>query len=612
MKKSLLAIAFATMACAVNAQQQDLPVDGKLESVVDASGKVNREAYLKAASAWGPISQNSRLGPSFEDLNPNATEDRPTNFKPESKPCAISFANRCNPYELGRDGCKMDNDYWSDSGQVAYVPNNMHDDPGLDRVQTFAYYNHVFALSPRLDYASGKPHPEPQTREKDYVKLDGHTLRYPVAMERNYGMLQNEELIVYRDGFFGVAGTQTSRAGNERPFPGIVFPKNKVPMGVAVTTQNEFALVPVWDTDAMHGQLAVIALEAKYLKFHTWPYMGLPNQGSFSDFKLLGYVDLPMAAPTSVAAASNGWWGGPSQTGGKVLSQIDLANAGTRHGMDKGDMGWASVISTKGYAIVASKDENKAAIVDLTPLLSYVRESYLSSQESFDETTKNKGQGPGQWPATFAEKPEITPKVIWQMDVPRPTAVLAGLRIDRWSQDRFKAYVASEDGTISIIDASPLMARWSWERRGKLGVMGTFKVGRNPVAMIFLRFGGSTAPIGPANLAGDPLNNLLWIACRGDREIVHAATWGAKGGIVRVIKDTRMGDPVGLSVASRGNILSVADFNGKKLISYRIGPITDRYKVHYGCGEDGKAWFEVGGELSVEGKPFLINSVNVN
>jgi len=609
MNKSLLAIAFGLAACAANAS---LPVDGKLDPVVDGSGKVNREAYLKAASAWGPVSQNSRLGPSFEDLNPGATDDRPTNFKPESKPCAISFANRCNPYELGRDGCTMDNDYWSDSGQVAYVPDDMNDDPGLDRVQTFAYYNHVFALSPRLDYASGKPHPDPQTRTSDYQKLLGHFPRFPVAMERNYGMLQNEELVVYREGLLGVAGTQTSRAGNERPFPGIVFPKNKVPMGVAVTTQNEFAIIPIWDTDTLHGQLAVIALEAKYLKFHTWPYMGLPNQGSFSDFKLLGYVDLPMAAPTSVAAASNGWWGGPSQTAGKVLSQISLADAGVRRGMTAGEMGWQAVIATKGYAIVASKDENKVAIVDLTPLLTYVRESYLSSQESFDATTKNKGQGPGQWPATFAEKPEITPKVVWQKEISRPTAVLAGLRVDRWSQDRYKAYAASEDGTISIIDASPLMSRWSWDREGSLGVMGTFKVGRNPVAMIFLRFGGSTAPIGPADKAGDPLNNLLYIACRGDREVVSAATWGAKGGIVRVIKDTRMGDPVGLGVASRGNILTVADFNGKKLISYRIGPMTDRYKVRYGAGADGKAPFEVGGEMAVQGKPFLINSVNVN
>ena len=107
-----------------------------------------------------------------------------------------------------------------------------------------------------------------------------------------------------RDGLLAVAATQTSRAGSERPYPGFKFPKHKVPRALAVTTSNEFALVTIWDTDRNRGQLAVIALEGKYLPFHTWPYMAMPNQGSFSDFKLLGYIDLPMNSPDAVAAAS--------------------------------------------------------------------------------------------------------------------------------------------------------------------------------------------------------------------------------------------------------------------------------------------------------------------
>ena len=110
------------------------------------------------------------------------------------------------------------------------------------------------------------------------------------------------------------------RAGqlHERPFPGYEFPAHKIPTSIAVTTANEFALVTMWDTSTKKGQLAVLALEGKYIPFHTWPYMGMPNQGSWSAFKNLGYIDLPMKAPTSVAAASNGWWSGPSQTGGLV------------------------------------------------------------------------------------------------------------------------------------------------------------------------------------------------------------------------------------------------------------------------------------------------------
>lgn len=596
---------------------QPVPPDGPIVQVVGADGKVDAAAYAKVARLYGQQSIGERLGPTYEQLNPNAKDDRPTLYRPPSKTCELSFANKNSPYELGRDGCMPDDDYWSDGGQVAYVPDDPARDPGVDRVQTFAYYNHVFALSPRLDFASGTPHPDPQTRENDYKTLLGHFPQHPIAMVRDYGMLQNEALVVYREGLLGVLGTQTSRNGNERPYPGLMLPPNKVPTSLAVTASNEFAIISVWDTDTQHGQLAIVALEAKFLPFHTWGYMALPNQGSFSDFKLLGYVDLPMSAPTSVSATSNGFWGGPSQTANKVLSQIDLNDDGTRDGLSKGDYGWSTIISNNGYAIVASKSENKVAIVDLTPLFKYVRTSYLSSRESFLATTKNRGSGPGQWPATFTEKPELTPKVVWQETVEKPTAVLAGIRLDRWSQDRFKAYVASEDGTIHILDTSPLMAQFDWEKKGQLGEIGTFKVGRNPVSMVFARFGEGGLPlIGKDRfdrpLSCDPLNNTFYVACRGDREVDAVVTWEGKGAVYRKIRDTRMGDPVAVSVGSRGYIVTVADYNGKKILSFRIGGLADRHGRYYGAGEDGKADLEFCGDMPVLGKPFLMSSINVN
>jgi len=590
---------------------QPVAPDGEVASILSKEGAVDRDAYKKVAELWGPQSISDRLGPTFEKLNPGATDDRPTLYKPPSLKCDLSFANRSNPYELGREGCKPDNDYWSDSGQVAYVPDDPANDPGIDRVQTFAYYNHVFSLSPRLDFASGSPHPDQQTREVHYKEMLGHYPQHAVAMVRNYSMLENEALVIYREGLLGVLGTQTSREGYERPYPGIMFPPNKVLTAIAVTASNEFALITVWDTETLRGQLAVVALEAKYLPFHTWPYMGLPNQGSFSDFKLLGYIDLPMAAPSAVAASSNGFWGGPSQTNNKVLSQIELKDDNTRQSLDHGEMGWSGIVAKNGYALVASKTENKIAIVDLTPLFKYVRESYLSSKESFEATVKNRGSEPGKWPATFAENEKIKPHVIWEKSIPSPTAVLAGLKIDRWSQDRYKAYAACEDGTIHILDTSSLMARYDWEKSEKLKELGTFKVGRNPVSMVFTRFGDAGLPL-IAKGNPDPLNNTFYVACRGDREVLGVVTWDGKGKVFRRIRDTRMGDPVAVSVGSRGYILTVADYNGKKILSFRIGVIVDRHNQVYGAGEDGKDPFEFCGELSFAGHPFAVTSVNVN
>ena len=584
------------------------------QSIYKSDGSLNLALYGSLALSYDRATMDYRLGPAFDDLNPLAADTRPTLFETASRPYNSGYI-RVNPYEIGGSPSK-DNDYWSDSGQVGYVP-DVATDPGLDRIQTYAYYDHVFATSPRLDWASGRPHPDPQTQVSCYQTQFGELPKYPIAMVRNYGMQQNEALVLYQDGYLAVAGTQTSRASNERPYPGLVFPANKVPTAIAVTTSNEFALVTIWDTDTHTGQLAVIALEGKYLPFHTWPYVAMPNQGSWSGFKLLGYIDLPMRMPTAVAAASNGWWSGPSQTGGYVLSQIDLSHDAERRLVYDGD--WSAVVATGGYAIVASKYDNTVAIVDLTPLFSYIRESYLSSADSFNKTMAARGWEPADFPVAFSLNPASTPQVVWQAQLDKPTAVLAGLRLDRWTKDYFKAYVATEDGTISIIDTSPLMKRYSYEKLGSLRIAGSFNVGRNPVSMCFARRGEPMdLPLLPYAQNGtqsnpDPLNNLFYVAVRGDRKVVAAVTFGGEGAVYRTIQDKRMDDPVAVSTAVRGPIVSVADFRGKKILSFRVGNITDsRNGRTYGCGADGTAPFELAGELSFYGYPFLINSTNVN
>jgi hypothetical protein len=606
--------------------QKELALEEKLESsppvpglpslssiLYGVTGQLNQALYGTLALSYDKATMETRLGPSFADLSPKAADDRPNVYLRSSKSYSKGYI-RVNPYELGAP--VKDGDYWSDAGQVGYIP-EAASDPGLDRIQTYAYYDHVFAISPRLDWTGKTPHPELQTREPFYATLFGEAPRHPIAMVRNYGQQCNEALVLYRDGYLGVAGTQTSRTNDERPYPGFVFPAHKVPTGIATTTGNEFALVTIWDIQAKKGQLAVLALEGKYLPFHTWPYMGMQNQGSWSAFKLLGYVDLPMKTPTSVSAASNGWWSGPSQTGNKVLSQIDIGKESDRKNLYTGS--WTAVVAKAGYAIVASQYDNKACIVDMTALFTYMRESYLSSAESYKRTLAARGLGDSQFPQAFSVNASIKPQVIWETDVATPTCVLAGMKLDRWTKDHFKAYIAARDGTIQIIDTSSIMARASWDRVAELRVVGSFNVGRNPVSMCFTRRRDSkNFPLLPKLKDGtqaisDPLNNLFYVAVRGDRKVVGVVTFEGKGAIYRTIKDKRMGDPVAVSTAVRGPILSVADFRGKKIISYRIGTIKDnRNGKSYGPGADGKAEFECAGELPVAGYPFLVNSTNVN
>ncbi len=596
-----LAVGAALFAAAV------ISINPARAQSVFVNGQLNATNYKLQALTWTKSTMETRLGPAY-----TGTASRPLVYKPASK-IRVNGYPRTNPYELGSNP-STDGDYWSDAGQVGYIP----DDPtkvGLDRIQTFAYYDKVYAISPRLDYTHSKPSPDPQTLDPYYATLFGGIPKQPIAMHRGYGLRQNEALVLYRDGYLGVAGTQTSRAAKDRPYPGLVFPVNKIPTAIAITQQNELALVTVWDITARKGQLAVIALEGKYIPYHTWPYMGLPNEGSWSAFKLLGYIDLPMVAPTSVSATSNGVWKGPSETDNRVLSQISLSN--DKHRKNVYDGAWAKLVATAGYAIVASREENKVTIVDLTPVLQYFRTSYLSSASSFTSTLAARGSGASQFPQTFSARPSIKPTIAKTFSIPQPTAVLAGLRMERWTKDRHKAHVLSRDGNMHIIDTSPIMARFSYEKRGTLDVMGKFYVGKNPVAMCFTRFKDKNVPLitkgADGNITPDPLNNTIHVALRGDRKVVTVVSFGGQGKVYRTINDQRMADPVALSVAERGNILTVADFRGKKIISYRIGNIKDsRNGVTYGCGPKGTDGFECGGELKLPGYPFLVGTANVN
>lgn len=577
---------------------------------------LDKAAYEAAARAFDRAGISDKLGPTFEELNPGAPDTRPTLFKqPSTRRVSGSFSNKTDPYELGTNP-RTDGDYWSDTGQVAYVARELTN-PGIDRIQTFAYYDRVYALSPRLDWASGRPSPDPQTRESTYINLLGKNPTQPIAMVRGYGMQANESLVIYKDGLLAVAGGQTSRKGTDRPYPALLFPTHKVPTAIAVTTENEFALITIWDTELQRGQLAVVALEGKFIPLHTWRYMGLPNQGSWSDFKLLGYVDLPMTMPSAVSAASNGYWNGPSQTAGKTLGQIDLAIDANRKLVYEGD--WRATVATKGYAIVASQRENMAVVLNLSPLFDYMRQSYLSSSASFKSTVANRGSADTKFPQTFSVRPTSMPVIVYQMSVEKPTAVLAGMRIDRWSKDRIKGYVASQDGTIHILDTSSLMARFSYDKNFPLQKIGSVRVGRNPTAMALARHsGGPEYPLIPRNASNvqykaDTLNNLFWVTCRGDRELVQVVTWAGEGAINHRIRDSRMDDPVGVSVATRGNIVSVADFNGQKLHSFRIGAIRDtRNNKLYPCGPTGTEAFEYAGFMDIPGWPFLVTSTNLN
>lgn len=575
---------------------------------------------------------SATLGPTWAELNPNAADTRPRLYTRDSKPNTATIDVRINPYEVsGAAGPHPDSDYWSSAGQVAYkqdktIPN----DPGLNRIQTMAYYSHCFALSARDDMSAAQYGIEPFTTG---YWFDGVNVQLtdPICCVRNEAMLSNEELVIYGNRrFLGVAGTQTGRGGIvglDWPLKGYQFEPDKMPSAMALTTSNEILLVALHDQKTGKGQIAVIACEGKLLAFHTWPWIALPNQGSWSDFVLLGYVDLPFAYPSSIAAASNGFWRGPSATNNKVLGQIVISDQGTRWGLRQGELGWSGIIASGGYAIVASKTENKVAILDLSPVFKYIRNAWLSDTE---QPKTIAARAAGTWPQPLAGTD--LPAVVWQTDIVKPTCVLAGHLTDRWSFDRHKAYVSADTGkdagTVSIIDTSSLMQRYDFEAqqagRGPVGIIGSVQVGANPVSLCFARY-IPTFPLAlmPKDDKGnqrqpDPLDNLVHVTCRGSADVRSLVTFQGKGEVYQTISDPRIVDPVFASVSDRCNVMSIADYNGKQVVNVRIGPVEDRvdgWGQHgevFGCGADGTARFEITGFYPVHGNPFHVMSSNVN
>lgn len=556
---------------------------------------------------------------------PPVTDDRPTNYVSPTFRWPGGFSGgwpfRVDPYTLGTPNNDT-NDYWSDSGQVAYDPDGtIPFDPGLGATASFAYTHGVFATQPRWDppqYRGGTPNPDPSVRLNSNIAANGGALSGCLTQVRTTNTTGNCCLVLWSNGLLTIASTQTGH-GNI-PWPVLKLPANKHVYDLAVTSNNELALIALFDSDANKGQIAVVMLEGrgdidptKGTALETFAQMGLFNQGSFSAFSLIGYFDLPVNGPLKIAAAANGRWTGPSETNGTPLGRLNMTSPTVLSNLYNGP--WQKTIAKGGYAVVLSKTENKAVVVDLSPILLYIRESWLSSLDSFNTTTA--ARAAGTWPTTFTATPSIKPTVDSQFTLTAPVSVLCGHYIERFSHDRFKFHVGLADGNVVIFDASKLMARFDYQTHSaSIAEMGRFMVGVSPVGMCFSRHEeGQGNPIFGSNTTyrGDGQNSVIWVACNSDKKVVEILTFGGNGTVLRTLRDKRMNDPVDVVVNQRGYIVLVCDYSGKQLVGWRIGNTTNSRvtpPITYPPGQDGG--YEISGFLPIPGRPKKITSSNVN
>lgn len=559
-------------------------VQGRADETPSARGA----AIVKELSDFSQAGMDRRLGPDYAFYHKGEkTEKFPEYWMPPVKEEA-----KGRRYQIGGPWTLESGDFSSTQGQILYVPDAGF---GMDRVTILEWAHGAFTEKPEPPWNSGF-RPEPTLPA--WQKASGGDLGVPIAMARGIGGWANSGVAIFSSGLVATAGTVTAEGSN----PIFRFPKNKLPTAIAITNKNEFALITVVDTDRMTGQVAVFALESSGREngfAHEWrePHPGLPNVAVFTRLKLLGYIDLPgLNFPTGISAVNDA---APTRLNGRdghagLLSSFDLGQQSDRDIFNTGDNTHYS--SRSGFAAIIGKYEGRVAFIDLQPLFVRLREMYYTSAENYQKT-REAGDGPRQWPYTFAVDPSWAPKLVSVIDQPEPTAVLATLGGGKEA----RTFVASREGQVRIYRVGGL-ATTEAAAPGEIKVAGVVQVGRNPVCLAF----DKTSP------------GTVIAVSRGDREISWITHAGGDGKVIRRLRDARLLDPVFVEVADTHGIetalLTVADFNGRQILNYRYSPVVfvTQGGARFGMGQDGTDEFECGGLMKFPGWPFCISATNVN
>jgi hypothetical protein len=541
---------------------------------------------VRELSDFGVAGMNRRLGPAGEAPK----EAPPLLWQPPEKPCPPARHNQGMTYGVGGPPTASAGDFSSTQAQVLYAGGG----PGIDRVLIHDMQNNCLSQKPEPPWWGGF-RPEPAVLE---WRKKGAAPAGPIAIARGLASWSNHALILHGNGWVTTAGTATSQGTH----PVLKLPAGKLPTALAVTPNNELGLVTVIDVKEKKGQLAVIALEAHAPGFaHDWHqrFPMMPNQASFSDLKLLGFVDLPIRAPTAVSGSTSRTGGRLNGPDGNIATpaSLNLEDAGVRASFGNGGNG--GFVAKAGYAVVVSKSEDQAVFVDLQPLLGGVREAYFGDPAAFAKT-RDLGPKPEQWPPTFEKRPGWTPVVVGSAEVPRPSSVLAR----PGGGEHARVFVGCEAGEVRSFAVGGLATEAPADP-AQIRPAGTLAVGRNPTWLAH-KGGGGGPDFG------------FIVVSRGERALQWVRFGPSAGKIERELRDRRLVDPVHCEIADTHGIemelVTVADFKGRKIVNYRCSPVVFATNggARYGCGPKGQDPFECGGVLPLPGCPFAVCGTNVN
>jgi hypothetical protein len=463
----------------------------------------------------------------------------------------------------------------------------------------------------------------------------------PVAMTRGYGRSGwvNNVLTVFANGLITSAGSNTSHN-----FIKYRLPAGKTPTGIAISNSGEFAFVTVWDTTAMKGQLAVLALTEGCQWCETKPdsqwggdwgnhrgrFPGMPGLGNFLDIKLVGFVDLPdtMKAPTEVAVTTGNDAG--RDTGYQVIMNFwDQPLTDERIRKRIRDEDYQRAVSRTGMAVVLSKSEKKAAFIDLRPLFSYYRDQYLNTDvNGWNALLAKRGPNANQWPYSFEVAPAQRPNIIKVVSFDnRPTAVKMTL------SSPHRAFIATEEGKLRTFDLGT--GYLFQERAGgsPTDIRETFSidVGANPTSIGYMKEKARHGPDQASLLfgAGKKEEQHWWVLSRGERKasLLQFNAEMTSATIFRTLQDSRLTDPIfledGDNHGTESYTVTFGNYSGKEIATYSYGPIVMWTHPFDGpfpapctknapCKPQNGQLFEYAGAQKLPGKPFHAGIANIN
>ncbi|HSV60320.1 MAG TPA: hypothetical protein VLJ19_15600, partial [Variovorax sp.] len=216
--------------------------------IVDASGKVDPSAYSAMAAKMSSAEGIAYRYGSASTAAPAATtrHERANNLR--------TYASDGGDWQVGGPETSYVGDYFANFGNAVYVPDAPADRVGVADIQTLAQTFNTFSQRPQpAPLWAGKNPPTNAFYGVDDFHGAALNARNPVAAARCYGRPGwcLESVVAYQNGLLATAiGSNTSqnRASTQ-------LPANKVPTAVAQTNSGEFALITVWDTAALKGQI---------------------------------------------------------------------------------------------------------------------------------------------------------------------------------------------------------------------------------------------------------------------------------------------------------------------------------------------------------------------